>query len=169
MGMSLLTAALVEYDRGAQRVGFGNVSEASCAGQQTAVFGPFPVARPDGIVPGGGGCVDTSVHCGPDVTNNQTLFNVIGLACGVIGIGLLLWTAASVLRGRKCSGTTPRDRDRRRAFALPWWFGRQRAEGVSSQGDHEHTDDNDGGDDDEDDLLLRVDPEAADGLESHEL
>jgi hypothetical protein len=164
MGMTMLTAALVEYDRGAQRIGFGNVSEASCAGQQPAVFGPFLAARPDGLTPGSGGCVDTSVHCGPVVTNNQALFNSIGLACGIVGIALLLYTAVKVLRARK-SGVSPQDRQRGRSFALPRWFRRRRAEvAADSDNDHELSGDDDG----DDDALLLVDPQG-DGLESHEL
>lgn len=116
MGMTLLTAVLVEYDREEQRIGFGNVSEAWCAGQQPAVFGPFPALRPDGIVPGGGGCIDTSVHCGPVITNNTLIYNAIGAACGIVGIALLIYVIVSVVRGNKCSVCR-----REAMFTLPQW------------------------------------------------
>jgi hypothetical protein len=95
IGMALLTATLVEYNRETQQIGFSNVSHSTCGNQPPAVFGPFAVASGEYR----GSCIDTSVHCGPqpDVERERLLYG-LGVACGVVGLVLLFYAVLCVRR-----------------------------------------------------------------------
>jgi len=119
IGMALLTATLTEYNRERGAIGFSNVSRATCPNQVAAVFGPFesPAAAAGNLATT---CVDDSVQCNAVVSPpNAELIFWLGVACGIVGIGLLIYAIVGMAR-------SPR-RGARSAWCGRLWGPRPRA------------------------------------------